>query len=57
MKAQAKGIIACDLFHIDTAFLKRIYVLVFSEHATRAVHIAGATANPTSAWVAQQGPA
>jgi transposase InsO family protein len=33
---------------------KRIYVLFFIEHATRVVRIAGATANPAGAWVAQQ---
>jgi putative transposase len=54
LKAQAAGIIACDLFHVDTVFLKRIYVLFFIEHATRVMHIAGAVANPTGAWVAQQ---
>ncbi|MEV0408362.1 helix-turn-helix domain-containing protein [Actinoallomurus sp. NPDC050550] len=54
LKAQAEGIIACDLFHVETAFLKRIYVLFFIEHGTRLVHIAGATANPTGSWVAQQ---
>ena len=35
-------------------FGKRIYVLFFIEHATRIVHVAGAAANPTGAWVAQQ---
>jgi putative transposase len=54
LKVQAEGIIACDLFHVDTAFLKRIYVLFFIEHSTRTVHIMGATTNPTGAWVAQQ---
>ena len=54
LKAQAGGILACDLFHVDTVFLKRIYVLFFIEHATRTIHIMGATASPTGAWVAQQ---
>jgi len=34
LKAQAEGILACDLFHAGTVFLKRIYVLFFIEHAT-----------------------
>jgi transposase InsO family protein len=54
LKAQAEGILACDLFHVDTVFLKRIYVLFFIEHATRAVHVVGVTTNPTGPWVAQQ---
>ena len=54
LKAQAEGIIACDLFHVNTAFLKRIYVLFFIEHSTRTAHIMGATTNPTGAWAAQQ---
>jgi putative transposase len=53
-EGQAEGIIACDLFHVDTVFGKRIHMLFFIEHATRIVHVAGATANPTGAWVAQQ---
>jgi hypothetical protein len=54
IKAQAEGIWACDLFHIDTVFLKRLSVLFFIEHATRAVHVADVTAHPTGTWVAQQ---
>ncbi|WP_433191554.1 hypothetical protein [Actinoallomurus sp. CA-150999] len=54
LKAQAEGILACDLFHVDTVFLKRVYVPFFIEHATRAVHVMGVTTNPTGPWVAQQ---
>src|SRR4051794_21767585 len=54
LKAQAEGILACDLFHVDTVFGERIYVLFFIEHATRAVHVMGVTTNPTGTWVAQQ---
>ena len=47
-------IVACDFFTCETLFLKTIYVLFFIELGTRKVHIAGCTAYPTAAWVAQQ---
>ncbi|GAB2810455.1 hypothetical protein GCM10027176_13850 [Actinoallomurus bryophytorum] len=54
LSAQAKTVLACDFFTVDTVFFKRIYVLFFIEIASRRVHLAGLTANPNGMWVLQQ---
>ena len=54
LRAQAASIVACDFFTVETAFLRRYYVLFFIELQSRRVHLAGCTAHPSGRWVAQQ---
>ena len=54
LRAQAQGMVACDFFTVETAWLRTLYVLFFIEHGSRRVHLAGVTANPDFGWVAQQ---
>ncbi len=54
LRQQARSMLAVDFFTVETIALHRLYVLFFIELGSRRVHLAGCTANPTSAWVTQQ---
>jgi putative transposase len=46
--------LACDFLTVETAFLKRIYVLFFTSLATRRIEYVACSANPDGHWVRQQ---
>jgi putative transposase len=54
LRQQAATTLACDFFTVETAWLKRIYVLFFLSLESRRIEYVACTANPTGAWTAQQ---
>jgi putative transposase len=51
LRAQAPGILALDVFTVQTAWLRTLYVLFGIEVPS---HVLGVTGDPDSAWVTQQ---
>jgi len=54
LRAQARGVLACDFFSVETIRLRTLHVLFFIELHTRRVVLAGCTDEPSASWVAQQ---
>ncbi len=54
IRQHASQLLAVDFFVVETVWLTSLYVLFFLEIGSRRVHLAGCTARPTAAWVAQQ---
>jgi putative transposase len=54
LRQHGNTILACDLFTVDTVWLRRLYVLFFVSIGTRRVEYVACTSKPDTAWVSQQ---
>ena len=54
LRAQARGVLACDFFAVETVRLQVLHVLFFIELGSRRVFLDGCTERPSAAWAAQQ---
>jgi len=46
LRAQAQGVIACDFFTVETAWLRTLYVLLFIELGSRRMQLSASTVRP-----------
>jgi putative transposase len=53
LRSQADALLACDFLETVILAGARMYVFAVIEHASRRIHILGATPHPTTAWGAQ----
>ncbi|MGW1682785.1 integrase core domain-containing protein [Saccharopolyspora sp. NPDC002376] len=53
LRSQTDALLACDFFETVTLTGTKMYVLAMIEHGTRRIRVLGATAHPTTSWVAQ----
>jgi putative transposase len=54
LREHADTILACDLFTVDTVWLRRLYALFFISIGTRRVEYVACTSKPDTAWMTQQ---
>jgi len=53
LRSQAVAILATDFFTVDLLDGTTAHVLTMIEHATRRIHVLGATVHPTAQWTTQ----
>ncbi|HYZ77909.1 MAG TPA: hypothetical protein VE596_11105 [Gaiellaceae bacterium] len=53
LRQHGNTILACDLFTVDTVWLRRLYVLFFVSIGTRRVEYVACTSKPDTAWMTQ----
>ena len=54
LRSHGESILACDLFTVDTVWLRRLYVLAFISIGSRRVEYFAITSKPDTAWMLQQ---
>jgi transposase InsO family protein len=54
LRQHGNSILACDLFTVDTVWMRRLYVLFFVSIGTRRVEYVACTSRPNTVWMTQQ---